>query len=130
MTFRLDAVDAYERVLVKQIEVASLQIDSGHNKPYIRLDSTHNRKGSITARVEVDVQRGKNVRREFLTVEDGDDLEQITGRSIYENMQIGAITCGQKSKKDNNESIRAGRAERLSEEYLESTKICLHPCRV
>ncbi|MEQ8693053.1 MAG: DEAD/DEAH box helicase family protein [Pseudomonadales bacterium] len=100
MTFRLDAVDAYERGLVKQIEVASLQIDSGHNKPYIRLDSTHNRKGSVTAKVEVDVQRGKNVRREFLTVEDGDDLEQLSGRSIYENMQIGTITC----RKDN-ESI-------------------------
>ena len=100
MTFRLDAVDAYERGLVKQIEVASLQIDSGHNKPYIRLDSTRNRKGSITAKVEVDVQRGKNIRREFLTVEDGDDLEQITGRSIYENIQIGTITCGK-----DNESI-------------------------
>ena len=37
MTFRLDAVDAYERGLVKQIEVASLQMDSDHNKPYIRL---------------------------------------------------------------------------------------------
>jgi len=100
MTFRLDAVDAYERGLVKQIEVASLQIDSGHNKPYIRLESTHNRKGSVTAKVEVDVQRGKNIRREFLTVEDGDDLEQVTGRSIYENMQIGTITCGK-----DNESI-------------------------
>jgi type III restriction enzyme len=100
MTFRLDAVDAYERGLVKQIEVASLQIDSGYNKPYIRLGSTHNRKGSITAKVEVDVERGKNVRRKFLTVEDGDDLEQITGRSIYENMQIGTITCGK-----GNESI-------------------------
>ena len=39
MTFRLDAVDAYERGLVKQIEVASLQIDSAYNKPYIRLES-------------------------------------------------------------------------------------------
>ena len=100
MTFRLDAVDAYERGLVKQIEVASLQIDSGHNKPYIRLDSTHNRKGSITAKVEVDVQRGKSIQRKLLTVEDGDDLEQITRRSIYENMQIGTINCGK-----DNESI-------------------------
>lgn len=100
MTFRLDAVDAYERGLVKQIEVASLQIDSGNNKPYIRLESTHNKKGSITAKVELDVQRGKNIKREILTVEDGDDLEQITNRSIYENMQIGTITCGK-----DNESI-------------------------
>ena len=100
MTFRLDAVDAYERGLVKQIEVASLQIDSGHNKPYISLESTHNRRGSITAKVEVDIQRRKNIQREFLTVEDGDDLEQITGRSIYKNMMIGTITCGK-----DNESI-------------------------
>ena len=94
MAFRLDAVDAYERGLVKQIEVASLQIDSGNNKPYIRLDSTSNKKGSITARVEIDVQRGKNIKRELLTVEDGDDLEQTTNRAIYENLQIGTINCG------------------------------------
>ncbi len=100
MTFRLDAVDAYERGLVKQIEVASLQIDGGHNKPYIRLESTHNKKGSITAKVELDVQRGKNIRREILTVDDGDDLEQIANRAIYENMQVGTITCGK-----GNESI-------------------------
>ena len=100
MTFRLDAVDAYERGLVKQIEVAALHIDRGYNKPYIRLESTYNRKGSITAKVQVDIQRGKKIRSEFLTVEDGDDLEQITGRPIYNNMQIGTITCGR-----GNESI-------------------------
>ena len=94
MTYRLDAVDAYERGLVKQIEVASLEIDSGNNKPYIRLESTSNKRGSITAKVEIDVQRGKNIKREYLTVEDGDDLEQVTNRAIYENMQIGTITCG------------------------------------
>ncbi|WP_420598302.1 type III restriction-modification system endonuclease [Neptuniibacter sp.] len=100
MAFRLDAVDAYERGLVKQIEVASLEVDSGHNKPYIRLESTSNKKGSITAKVEIDVQRGQKIKREFLTVEDGDDLEQLTNRPIYENMLIGTITCGK-----GNESI-------------------------
>ncbi len=100
MTYRLDAVDAYDRGLVKQIEVASLEIDSGNNKPYVRLESTHNRKGSITAKIEIDVQRGKNIKREILTIEDGNDLEQVTNRSLYENMQIGTITCGK-----NNESI-------------------------
>ncbi len=101
MVYRLDAVDAYDRGLVKQIEVASLQIEGGNNKPYIKLESTHNRKGSITAKIEIDVQRGKNIKREILTVEDGDDLEQIANRAIYENMQIGTITCGK-----NNESIQ------------------------
>ncbi|MDP9711556.1 UNVERIFIED_ORG: type III restriction enzyme [Pseudomonas fluorescens] len=101
MVYRLDAVDAYDRGLVKQIEVASLHVEGGNNKPYVRLESTHNRKGSITAKIEIDVQRGKNIKREILTVEDGDDLEQIANRAIYENMQIGTITCGK-----NNESIQ------------------------
>ncbi|MFP3865921.1 DEAD/DEAH box helicase family protein [Pseudomonas capeferrum] len=101
MVYRLDAVDAYDRGLVKQIEVASLQVEGGNNKPYVKLESTHNRQGSITAKIEIDVQRGKNIKREILTVEDGDDLEQIANRAIYENMQIGTITCGK-----NNESVQ------------------------
>ena len=32
MVFKLDAVDAYERKLVKQIEVASASVEGGHNK--------------------------------------------------------------------------------------------------
>lgn len=98
MVYRLDAVDAYDRGLVKQIEVASLQVEGGNNKPYVKLESTHNRKGSITAKIEIDVQRGKNIKREILTVEDGDDLEQIANRAIYENMQIGTITCGKSNE--------------------------------
>lgn len=94
MVYRLDAVDAYERGLVKQIEVASLEIEGGHNKPYVKLISTHNRQGSITAKVELDVASGKAVKRKILTVEDGDDLEQLTNRAIYENMQIGTIMVG------------------------------------
>lgn len=101
MVYRLDAVDAYEHGLVKQIEVASLEIEGGHNKPYLKLISTHNVRGSITAKVEIDIQRGKKIRREIVTVEDGDDLEQVTnGRAIYANMQVGTITCGK-----NNESL-------------------------
>ena len=95
MLYRLDAVDAYERKLVKQIEVASLEIEGGLNKSYVKLLSTHNLRGSITAKVEVDIARGINIRREVMTVEDGDDLEQETGRAIYENCRIGTITCGQ-----------------------------------
>jgi type III restriction enzyme len=37
MVYRLDAVDAYERKLVKQIEVAAATIEDAFNKPYVRL---------------------------------------------------------------------------------------------
>ena len=98
MLYRLDAVDAYERELVKQIEVASLEIEGGHNKAYLKLLSTHNNRGSITAKVEVDVAQGKKIRRTVMTVEDGDDLEQETNRAIYENCRIGTITCGKSNQ--------------------------------
>jgi type III restriction enzyme len=94
MVYRLDAVDAYERKLVKQIEVASLEVEGGHNKPYLRLLGTRNKRGPITARVEVDVQRATGVSREEKTVQDGDDLEQVTGRAIYKDSRIGEIRVG------------------------------------
>jgi type III restriction enzyme len=37
MVYRLEAVDAYESKLVKQIEVASAMVERGHNKPYLKL---------------------------------------------------------------------------------------------
>jgi len=83
---------------VKQIEVASLEIEGGHNKAYVKLLSTHNLRGSITAKVEIDMAQGKKVRRGVMTVEDGDDLEQETGRTIYENCRIGTITCGKNNQ--------------------------------
>lgn len=94
MLYRLDAVDAYQRELVKQIEVASLEIEGGHNKAYVKLLSTHNLRGSITAKIEIDIAQGQKVSRAVITVEDGDDLEAETGRAIYENYRIGTITCG------------------------------------
>ncbi len=63
MVYRLDAVDAYERKLVKQIEVAAAAVEGGHNKPYVRLLSVSNKRGVITAKVELDVQTATGVQR-------------------------------------------------------------------
>src|SRR6185369_15475324 len=56
MLYCLDAVDAYESKLVKQIEVASLEVEGGHNKCYVKLLSTANKKSTFSAKVELDVQ--------------------------------------------------------------------------
>lgn len=92
MVYRLDAVDAYEKRLVKQIEVASATVEDAHNKPYVRLVSVSNRRGAISARVELDMLAvGGGVRRQEVTVQDGDNLEQTTGRAIYADCRIGEI---------------------------------------
>lgn len=97
MVYRLDAVDAYERKLVKQIEVASATVEDAYNRPYVRLLSTSNKRGVISAKVELDVESAGRVRRDERVVMDGDDLEQETGRSVYRNCRIGEIRVGRES---------------------------------
>ena len=91
MVFRLDAVDAYERKLVKQIEVASATVEDAHNKPFVRLVSVANKRGTISARVELDVATASGVKRQELLVSDGDDLEQLAKRPIYADFRVGEI---------------------------------------
>lgn len=91
MVYRLDAVDAYEQRLVKQIEVASATVEDAHNKPYVRLISVSNRRGSIGARVALDVQTASGVTRQEVTVQDGDNLEQTTKRALYADCRVGEI---------------------------------------
>ena len=91
MVHRLDAVDAYERRLVKQIEVASATVEDAHNRPYVRLVSVSNRRGNISAKVALDIKTATGVRRKEVTVQDGDNLEQTTGRAVYADCRIGEI---------------------------------------
>jgi type III restriction enzyme len=44
MLYKLDSVDAYEQKLVKQIEVAGIEVKDGHNKAFIKLVSVNNKK--------------------------------------------------------------------------------------
>ncbi|VTU24969.1 type III restriction-modification system StyLTI enzyme res [Variovorax sp. SRS16] len=98
MVYRLDAVDAYEQKLVKQIEVASATVDHGFNKPYVKLLAVSDKRGAITATLEIDVlSRAGSVQRKEAIVQDGDDLEQTTGREIYANLRVGTIRAGSKS---------------------------------
>ena len=91
MVYRLDAVDAYDKKLVKQIEVASATVEHAHNKPYVRLVSLSNKRNVISARVEVDAETASGVKQREVTVHDGDNLEQTTGRPIYADCRIGTI---------------------------------------
>lgn len=90
MVYRLDAVDAYERKLVKQIEVAAATIEDAFNKPYVRLLEVSNKKG-ISAKVELHVQTATCAKPQVLTVNDGDDLEQLAKRAVYADFRVGEI---------------------------------------
>src|SRR3989338_3432471 len=91
MVYRLDAVDAYEQKLVKQIEVAAATVQGGNNKPYVRVVSVSNKRGMISAKVELDVETLAGMHRQEVMVQDGDDLEQTTQRAKYADYRIGEI---------------------------------------
>jgi type III restriction enzyme len=101
MVYRLDAVDAYEQKLVKQIEVASATVEQGFNKPYVKLQGISNKRGVITATLQLDVLlKSGTVRRQDVLVQDGDDLVQSSGgRDIYVNMRVGTLRAAAKSPK-------------------------------
>jgi len=100
MLYKLDSIDAYEQKLVKQIEVASIQVKDGHNNAYIKLLAVDNKNG-YRAKIELDVQQKGTVKRTEKWVKQGDDLLSISGgRSIYDGYVVNDIYC-----EENNEYI-------------------------
>jgi type III restriction enzyme len=99
MMYKLDSVDAYERKLVKQIEVAGIEVKDSHNKAYIKLLKVDNKKSPIRAQIEVDIGGGGGeVVRKKKWVKSGDDLlDHSNGRSVYDGYIIEDIYC----EKDN-----------------------------
>ena len=95
MMYKLDSVDAYQRKLVKQIEVSGIEVQDSHNKAFVRLLKVDNRKSPITAQIEIDaMQRNGDVKRVKKTIRSGDDLLEISGgRSVYDGYIIEEIYC-------------------------------------
>lgn len=94
LMYKLDSVDAYERKLVKQIEVANISAKDNHNKAYIKLISVDNKKSPIKAKVELDILKNGKTTRVQKTVKQGDDLFDVSGgREIYCGYIINDIYC-------------------------------------
>ena len=96
MVFKLDAVDAYERKLVKQIEVAAASVEGGHNRAYVRLLSVSNKRGIITAKVEARYRRRPPACSAAKSrCRTADDLEMATGRAVYRRLSGRRDPCRQ-----------------------------------
>lgn len=99
MLYKLDSVDAYEQKLVKQIEVAGIEVKDGHNKAYIKLISVNNKKSPISAKIEIDARlKNGSIKRKEVTVTSGADLldaKYSGGRDLYDGYIIEDIYCEQ-----------------------------------
>lgn len=99
MLYKLDSVDAYEQKLVKQIEVAGIEVKDGHNKAYIKLLSVNNKKSPNSAKIEIDARlKNGSIKRKEVTVTSGADLRDAKysgGRDVYDGYIIDDIYCEQ-----------------------------------
>ena len=95
LVYKLDAVDAFDLELVKQIEVASFESLDYHNKAYMKLLSVDNKKSPITAKIELDCEVKGTIKRKAVTVRQGDDLsEKLSGyRDVYSGYVVDDIYC-------------------------------------
>ena len=77
LMYKLDAVDAYDKKLVKQIEVGSIRTEGMNNQAYIRLVKVNVGKGNPTINLELDIlDRGRikrTVKRNILLNLDSDE---------------------------------------------------------
>lgn len=94
LMFKLDAIDAYERQLVKQIEVATIISKENNNAAYMKLISVNNTKSPISAKIELDINRRGKIKRDIITVKQGDDLfDSSNCRDIYKDYIVSEISC-------------------------------------
>ncbi|MCK9224798.1 MAG: DEAD/DEAH box helicase family protein, partial [Candidatus Muirbacterium halophilum] len=91
LVYKLDSVDAYEKQLVKQIEVSSILTENNSNLPYIRLLEVDNRK-DYKARIEFDISKDGSVKREAKWVKKGSDIYELSGgRDVYDGYIVDEI---------------------------------------
>ena len=95
LIYKLDAIDAYDKGLVKQIEVASFESLDYHNKAYLKLISVNNKKSPITAKIEIDSHNNGKIKRKVITVHQGDDLssKKLGNREVYDGYVVSEIYC-------------------------------------
>ncbi|GAB2943470.1 DEAD/DEAH box helicase family protein [Hymenobacter coalescens] len=99
MVYRLDAVDAYERQLVKQIEVAALAVTGPPDAAYVKLLATRSRRRKPSALVEVETELAGRRTRQAHWLLPGAELEPLAGRAVYAGYRVGAIRAGRKDQR-------------------------------
>lgn len=93
LIYKLDAVDAYNMQLVKQIEVASIIDLSANNRAYIELIGTSN-SGSLSAIIEIEIFENQSIKRKRFKVRKNSDLYRLSNqREVYEGYIINDIFC-------------------------------------
>lgn len=92
LIYRMTPATAYERGLVKKIEVSAVVQDDDANRAFVRVDDITATRNAVTARLAVHMlQRTGQVRERVIRVKYGDSLEEKTGRVEYADYVVDEI---------------------------------------
>ena len=122
LLYRLTPVDAYDNGLVKKIEVHSVLSEDAYNEAYINVVKLERSgKSRVLAHVEIDKSDERGLQRKVVKVGPGDDLAEISGRSIYDGYIVEAINFGEQAVEfSNGQTVYVGqKSEGLREEILQ-----------
>ena len=138
LMYKLDSIDAYEKKLVKEIEVAGIKAPENYNGVYIKVVSIKAGKAGITAELELDVRQKSGISRAVKKVTKGQILEDITKNIDYEGFNVVDISAiegdtwidlgkeklvvGQILGGQNPETVKRLQIRKTIEEHLEKEK--------
>jgi type III restriction enzyme len=96
LLYRLDPVKAYDLRLVKRIEVDSVLDDADFNQPFIHVESIRATASKITARLTIDINADKSLKRKTITLSNGgvDLFDKSGGRENYKGYIVDEIHAG------------------------------------
>lgn len=94
LAYRLTPVDAYNKGLVKKIEVLSVVKEDDFNTAYIKcLDIKADEKG-ITTKLELNQKQKSGYKVKTIKIKQGDDLEEKTKNPEYKGFVVSGIHAG------------------------------------
>ncbi|MCS3856416.1 MULTISPECIES: DEAD/DEAH box helicase family protein [Salinibacter] len=84
LLYKLTPFDAYQKGLVKKIQVIGVTEEENFNEPYVALQSAARENGSFSAEVKTYVYEGGRAKETSVQLEQGDDLYEKTNREEHE----------------------------------------------
>lgn len=90
----LDALDAYNKKLVKRIEVKGVEVQNLKGQSgYIYLeDIVLSKNEDPKAKVSIEIKEKSGIKRKTLVLTKGDDLKDLTGLNAYKGYNVSDIT--------------------------------------
>ena len=125
LVHRLTPYEAYRQGLVKRVEVAGVEKASDENQIYLRLDSVHTDRKTVTAKIAIhSLMKTGIVKEQLVTIRPGESLEKKANRPEYAEFVVEEINISDQSVLfTNNTEIRVGESKGADKEAIFEAQI-------